>query len=122
MNNIKLILTSVINSNNVSLRPLVDINSILIVDILNIYLSLDDEQSATNYFKGVLSYIINGKEKYNRLPHTNNSYENVIRFTITGEKPVYYSDRNSPLLAVLLEYIAILDLEEEYNIFKPKIK
>lgn len=109
------ILTSVINANNVSLRPLVDINSIPIINILNFYLILDDKTSAINYLRGVLSYIINGKVKYGRLPDANNSYENVIRFTITGEKPVYYSDSTSPLLAVLLEYIAILDLEDDYN-------
>lgn len=114
-NTVKEILTSVINANSVSFRPLVDINSIPIVDILNLYLLLDDKQSAINYLKSVLSYIVNGKEKYGRLPDANNSYENVIRFTITGEKPVYYSDSTSPLLAVLLEYIAILDLEQEYN-------
>lgn len=109
------ILTSVINANNVSLRPLVDINSIPIIDILNFYLILNDKTSAINYLRGVLSYIINGKEKYERLPDANNSYENVIRLTITGEKSIYYSDSTSPLLAVLLEYIAILDLEEDYN-------
>lgn len=112
---VKKILSSVINSNSVSSRPLVDINSIPIIDILNLYLILDDKKSAVNYLKGVLSYIINGKEKYDRLPDANNSYENVIRFTVIGEKPVYYSDSTSPLLAVLLEYIAILDLEEDYN-------
>ena len=109
------ILTSVINANNVSLRPLVDINSIPIINILNFYLILDDKTSAINYLRGVLSYIVNGKEKYGRLPDANNSYENVLRFTITGEYPVYYSDSTSPLLAVLLEYIAILDLEDDYN-------
>ncbi|MGI9526725.1 MAG: hypothetical protein ACR2MS_06425 [Weeksellaceae bacterium] len=112
---IKKILSSVINSNSVSFRPLVDINSIPIIDILNLYIILDDKESAVIYLKGVFSYIINGKVKYDRLPDANNSYENVIRFTVTGEKPVYYSDSTSPLLAVLLEYTAILDLEEDYN-------
>ncbi|MDV3846070.1 hypothetical protein CMT92_00170 [Elizabethkingia anophelis] len=111
---IKKILTSIINANSVSCRPLVDINSIPIIDILNLYIFLDDRQSAVNYLKGVLSYIINGKTKYGRMPDANNSYENIIRFTITGEKPVYYSDSTSPLLAVLLEYTVILNLEEEY--------
>lgn len=111
----KAILTTVINANNVSLRPLVDINSIPIIDILNFYLILEDKTSAVNYLRGVISYVINGKSKYGRLPDANNSYENVIRLTITGEKSVYYSDSTSPLLAVLLEYIAILDLEEDYT-------
>ncbi|WP_420573035.1 hypothetical protein [Kordia sp.] len=109
------ILSSVINSNSVSFRPLIDINSIPIINILNIYLNLNKKQSAINYLQIVLNYIINGKEKYNRIPDANNSYENVIRFTITGEKSVYYSDSTSPLLAVLVEYTAILNLEEDYN-------
>lgn len=115
---IKKMLSAVISANSVSLRPLVDINSIPIVDILNIYIQLDDNASAINYLQGVLSYIINGKEKYNRMPDANNSYENVIRFTTEKEKPVYYSDSTSPLLAVLLEYVAILNLENDYNIVR----
>ncbi|PHQ30619.1 hypothetical protein [Leeuwenhoekiella nanhaiensis] len=49
------------------------------------------------------------------MPDANNSYENVIKFTIENEKPVYYSDSTSPLLAVLIEFIVILDLKNEYN-------
>lgn len=115
---IKNMLSAVVNANSVSLRPLVDINSTPIIDILNIYLQLDDKQSAINYLKGVLSYIMYGKEKYDRMPDANNSYENVIRFTIEKEKPVYYSDSTSPLLAVLLEYVVILDLESDYNMVR----
>lgn len=115
---IKKILSSVVSSNSVSLRPLVDINSIPIIDIINLYLILDNKESAVNYLKGVLWYIINGKKKYNRLPDANNNYENVIRFSVTGKKSVFYSDRTSPLLAVLLEYVAILDLESEYNMVR----
>ncbi len=112
---IKGILSSVIKSNSVSHRPLIDVNSIPIINILNLYLALDDKESAINYLQGVLSYIVNGKDKYDRMPDANNSYENVVRFTVTGKKTVYYSDSTSPLLTVLLEYIAILDLEEDYN-------
>lgn len=111
---LKKVLSSVINSNSVSFRPLIDINSIPIIDVLNFNLILGDKQNAINYLQGVLSYIVLRKEKYNIMPDANNSYENVIRFTVTGEKPIYYSDSTSPLLAVLLEYIAILDLEEDY--------
>ena len=116
--NIKKMLSAVINANSVSLRPLVDINSTPIINILNIYIHLNDKQSAINYLQGVLSYLINGKKKYDRMPDANNSYENVIRFTIENEKPVYYSDTTSPLLAVLLEYIAILNLEDDYNMVR----
>lgn len=112
---IKRILTLVINANNVSARPLIDINSVPIIDIINFYLLNDDKQSAINYLQLVLSYITFRKEKYNVLPDANNSYENVIRFTITGKKSVYYSDSTSSLLAVLLEYTVILNLEEDFK-------
>ena len=108
-------LVSIINSNSVSQRPLVDINSIPIIDILNLLIGSGDKQSAINYLKGVISYIKSGKEKHNRLPDAHNNYESVIRFIVTNEKPVYYSDSTSPLLAVIIEYIAIFDLEDEYN-------
>lgn len=111
-------LNSVIRANSVSKRPLIDINSIPIINIINLYLALNDEQKATEYLQGVLSYIINGKKRYDRIPDANNSYENVIRFTVTGEKPIYYSDSTSPLLAVLLEYTVILNLKEDYDIIR----
>lgn len=113
--NISSILTSIINANSVAVRPLVDINSIPIINILNLYIFLDEKQNAINYLKSLISCIINAKEKYDRIPDANNSYENVIRFTITKQKPVYYSDSTSPLLAILFEYIVLLDLEDSYN-------
>lgn len=112
---LKILLINVINANSVSGRPLVDINSITIINVLNLFIQLEDTESATNYLKKVLRYIVNGKERYGRLPDANNSYESVIRFTLTGKKTVYYSDKTSPLLAVLMEYIIILNLKEEYD-------
>jgi hypothetical protein len=109
------ILTKVIGNNSVSCRPLIDINSNAIINILDFYLQIDKKSKAIEYLKGVLSYIINGKEKYGRLPDANNSYENVIRFIVTGEKSVYYSDFTSPLLSVLLEYTIVLNLEDLFN-------
>ena len=107
-------LINVINANSVSKRPLVDINSIPIIDILNLFVSLGDRDSAVNYLEGAINYLKYGKEKYDRLPDAKNSYESVIKFIVTGEKPVYYEDTTSPLLAVIMEYIAVLDLEEDY--------
>ncbi|WP_211295590.1 hypothetical protein [Polaribacter porphyrae] len=118
----KKVLTSVINSNSVSCRPLVDINSIPIADILILYIKFGDKLSAKNYLKGVLSYVIAGKQEYGRMPDANNSYKSVIRYTVTGKKPVYYSDDTSPLLAMLLEFIVMLDLREEYGTLKSFVK
>ena len=63
---------------------------------------------------GVLSYIKLGKEKYDRLPDANNSEKSVIKFIVTKEKPTYYSDSTSPLLTVVMEYLVILNMAEEY--------
>lgn len=108
-------LINVINANSVSMRPLVDINSIPIIDILNLFVNVGDNKSAVSYLKGIIGYLRYGKEKLGRLPDAHNNYESIIRYTVTGEKPVFYSDSTSPLLAVIMEYIAIFNLEEEYN-------
>ena len=107
-------LINVISANTVSMRPLVDINSVPIIDILKLFISVGDNTNAVSYLKGVIAYLKYGKEKLNRLPDAQNNYESIIRYTVTGEKPIYYSDSTSPLLAVIMEYVAILNLEEEY--------
>src|SRR5690606_19478722 len=43
-----------------------------------------------------------------------NSIENVIKFRMTGTKPIFYSDSTSPLISMLFIYVAILDLKAEY--------
>ncbi len=111
-------LIGIINSNSVSMRPLVDINSIPIIDVLSLFVSVGDKKSAINYLKGVINSLKDGKEKYDRLPDAHNNYESVIRFTVTSKKPVYYSDSTSPLLAVIMEYIALFDLDDEYDLIR----
>lgn len=103
-----------INANSVSARPLIDIHSITIINILNILIDFGKTESAKQYLLNVLGYLKLRKENYDILPDANNSIENVIKFTVNNKKPVYYSDSTSPLLCVLLEYIAILDLENTY--------
>jgi len=104
----------VINANCVSSRPLLDIHSTPIIDILKMLIEIEDEKSAKNYLSSVLFYIRLGKEKYDRLPDARNSEKSVIKFIATKEKPIYYLDSTSPLLAVLMEFIVILNMEEEY--------
>jgi len=71
-------LINVINANSVSMRPLVDINSIPIIDILNLFVSIGDNISAVSYLKGLISYLKYGKEKLGRLPDAHNNYESII--------------------------------------------
>jgi hypothetical protein len=62
-----------------------------------------------------MEYIKFGKENHKRLPDAANNIENVIKYIVTREKPIYYQDTTSPLLSVLLEYTVILDMQDEYN-------
>ena len=106
---------NVIRYNSVSKRPLLDIHSVVIVNTLELFIETDDIDSAIAYLKSVLATIRYRKEKSGMLPDANNSIQNVIKYTVTGTKPVYYSDSTSPILAILLEYIALFDLEAEYD-------
>lgn len=115
-------LVNIINQNPVSSRPLIDHHSVPIVNILNLLIDCNNLESAKNYISAVLSSIVYSKEKYNMLPDANNQIESVIRFTVSGNKPIYYSDSTSPLIAVLFEYLAILDMEKEYLALRDFVK
>lgn len=109
-------LVKIIIANNVSYRPILDIHSIPVINILNLLIDFGKVQDAKNYLALVLQQIRYAKEKFDFLPDANNSIENVIKLTVTGTKPVYYSDSTSPLLAALMEYVALFDMEEEFNV------
>ena len=113
---------NVIQFNSVSKRPLLDIHSLVIVNTIELFIETDDINSAKAYLKSVLGTLQYRKDKSGMLPDANNSIQNVIKCIVSGTKPVYYSDSTSPLLAVLLEYIALFDLEEEYNQIRIFIK
>lgn len=115
-------LVHLINNNNVCSRPLIDLHSIPITSILNLFIEFGEIQNAKNYLTLVLNQIQFTKEKFDYLPDANNSIQNVIKLIVTSVKPVYYSDTTSPLLAVLLEYLVILDMEEEYAIISEFVK
>jgi hypothetical protein len=108
------VLIDILMANSVASRPLLDIHSIPIIDILTTFIDAEDKESAKNYLSAVLSYIKIGKEKYGRLPDANNNEQNVIRLVVTREKPIYYSDSTSLLLAVLMEFTVILDMPDKY--------
>lgn len=99
---------------NVLSRPLLDIHSIPIIDNINLLIYFGDIESAKQYLMNILGYLKFLKKKYNKFPDAANNIESVIKYTVTGIKPVYYIDSVSPLLAIIMEYIAILDLEKAY--------
>lgn len=99
---------------NVLSRPLLDIHSIPIIDNINLLIYFGDIESAKQYLMNILGYLKFLKKKYNKFPDAANNIESVIKYTVTGIKPIYYIDSVSPLLAIIMEYIAILDLEKAY--------
>lgn len=111
----RLMLAEIINQNRVCMKPLLDYHSNIILSVINLFLELDDLESAKNYLKVIISNLRRRKADNNFLPDANNSIENVIKFKMTGIKPIFYSDSTSPLLATIFIYIAILDLEKEYK-------
>ncbi|KUJ62032.1 hypothetical protein AR687_10800 [Flavobacteriaceae bacterium CRH] len=115
-------LVAIINQNKVCTRPLIDLHSLPVISILNLFIEFDKLKNAQNYITLVLQQIIYSKVNLGFLPDSNNSIENVIKFIVTGIKPVYYSDSTSPLISVLLEYLVILNMEEEYNYLRDFIK
>ena len=116
------ILIPFLNANNVCLRPLLDIHSIPIIDTLMLLIETGNKTAAINYLSGVLFFLKFGKEKYNRLPDANNNKENVIKFIVAKEKPIYYSDSTSLLIAILMEFIVILDMPDKYYEIRDFIK
>jgi hypothetical protein len=107
-------INSTLQNISVLSRPLIDIHSIPIIDNINLLIYFGDIESAKQYLLNILGYLKFLKRKYNKFPDASNNIESVIKYTVTSVKPVYYIDSISPLLAVLLEYIAILDLEQTY--------
>ena len=112
------ILSEVLNNNSVSAKPFIDIHSLPIMDAVNLLIASNEPEHAKTYLNEVFSYIKIRKDKYDILPDASNSIENVIKLTVTGIKPVYYSDSTSPILGVLLEYLAILDMKESYEFMR----
>ncbi|MNJ85766.1 hypothetical protein D3C87_32450 [compost metagenome] len=108
------ILNSMIVNNNVSHRPLLDIHSVTISSIINFFIEANKPDYAKRYIKEVFAYIKYRKESRDVLPDANNSVKNIIRLAVKSEKSVFYSDSTSPLLNMLFEYVAVLNMEELY--------
>jgi len=104
----------ILQNHEVSARALIDINSITIIDIINLLLELGDTESAQTYMSRCFFYIKTRKQFHDILPDTSNSMENVIRAVTSSKKSIFYSDSTSPLLNVLLEYSVILDMANLY--------
>lgn len=116
--NLKRLLSNILYANNVSARPLIDIHSLTIINVLNLFIFLEDIEAAKKYLIEVCGYIVLRYKDYKILPDANNSISNVIKFTESRIKPIYYSDSTSPLLNVIMEYLVILDIKDRFLFMK----
>lgn len=116
-------LINLIENNSGFYRPIIDNNSIAILNIVLFFADKTDmRQKDFEFIVFYVSKIVEGlvltKLKKNRLPEGYNRIEYVSEFIATGEKPYEYVDQSSILIAVLLELVAIFNLKTNYEIMK----
>jgi len=116
------ILTRVVDANDGTYRPILDIHSIPILQTVLFYIDNGFIDNAKKYIVNVFEQIILGKKYRGRLPDGNNNPQSLIRLTIRGEKSIYYEDRTSMLIGMLFELLAALGMEKEYILYKEEFK
>jgi hypothetical protein len=111
-----------LNANDGISRPFFDNHSIPIALTLNFLIRNGHKEPAMSYLRNVVDSILLGYRTHGRLPDGNNSMDSVIRLAVTRKKSVYYQDGTSHLFGMILEYTAILNMEEEYHTFRAFIE
>ena len=114
------LIIDVMCNNSGFIRPIVDNNSIPIMQLLSFFCDEDsrrqkDVDFITFYVFNVIKNIHLEKLKYNRYPELSNNLELVVEFLATGNKPDGYSDKSSILLAFLLELMAIFNSKDMFE-------
>jgi len=112
------ILIEILNKNDGMTRPFFDNHLIPICLTLNFFITHKRIDAARSYLKNVLQSIRLAFDIHKRLPDGHNRIESVIQLVLRKQKSVYYEDKTSHLLGALAEYLAVLDMEEEYYSFK----
>lgn len=112
------VLIEILNKNDGMTRPFFDNHSIPICLTLNFFIAHKRLDAAKSYLKNVLQSIRLAFDIHKRLPDGHNRIESVIQLVLRKQKSVYYEDKTSHLLGALAEYLALLDMEEEYYTFK----
>ncbi len=118
----KNIFIKILDNNNISAKPLLDIHSNTILSVLKLLIKFDVHEAARDYLRYVMVYIQYRKDTHDILPDAANDIKNVIQFTVTRKKPPYYIDNVSFLLSMILEFVALLDMEQEYYDYKEFIE
>lgn len=110
------LIIELIENNSGFNRPILDNQSIPIVQLLLFFtdkksLRKKDVQFLGNYIRDIISNLKIEKIRHNRLPELYNRIDTTIEFIAIGEKPEEYCDTSSILLAVLLEITVIFNAE-----------
>jgi len=108
-------LNRVIINNDATYRPLLDNHSIPLVLGIDFLLKHARRDDAITLLRNAWAAIALGFRAFKRLPDGRNRVGSVIQLMATNKKSIYYEDKTSHLLAILLEYLAVLDLKDDYN-------
>lgn len=108
-----------IENNSGAYRPIIDNNSISILNTFRFFseqfaLRQKDIEFLRSYIYGVINGLLVIKIKRNRLPDGYNRINLVSEFVATGEKPEEYTDESSMLIAILYELLVLFDAKDIY--------
>lgn len=111
-------LIKVLNGNQEGLRPLLDNHSIPICLVLDYFISCGHKEDAKTFLHSCIAAIVVGYRTYKRLPDGRNNIETVLRYIVSRRKSIYYEEKTSHLMAILCDYLAVLDMEDVYKEFR----
>lgn len=111
-------LITILNNNDGTTRPMFDNHSIPICLTINFLINRGKLEDARSYLRNVIRSIQLAFNTHRRLPDGRSRIESVIRFVIAGQKSIYYEDNTSHLFGILSEYLAVLEMQDEYYGFK----
>lgn len=114
------LIIELIQNNNGFYRPILDNNSIPIMQLFVFfsdkkYLRQKDVNFITSYIFETINNILISKIKHNLLPELYSNVAAVSEAFATGEKPEEYYDTSSMLLPALLELLVIFNAKEVYE-------
>lgn len=108
-------LNRIILNNDATYRPLLDNHSIPLVLAINFLMKHGRTPDAITLLRNAWAAIVLGYRAFKRLPDGRNRIESVIQLMVTNKKNIYYEDKTSHLLAIMLEYLAVLNLKDDYD-------
>ena len=115
------ILTTFIDCNDGTCRPLLDNHSIPIFLTISFYVQNGKIDNAKNYLAQVFEQIIISKNFSGWFPDGKNNPESLIRLIARREKSIYYEDKASMLIGMLFELLAAFKMESAYYEFRSQL-